>query len=83
MQDEQDAPAPVFFVGPERDESGKLKRGRWAIMSGDEVVEIRTVDPAGYLPPHIVRDVSGKPDVAERWREVNGEFVAPGATVGA
>ncbi len=69
---------PVFrIVGPEEDISHTLKRGRWAIVAGDTVVELRLIDPVGFLPAHIYHDISGFPDVDVGWKLDNGVFSPP------
>lgn len=65
------------MIGKEEDISHTLKKGRWAILSGGVVVEIRLVDPVGFLPVQIYRDIAGLPDVRLGWVERDGSFCAP------
>ncbi len=65
------------MYGAEHDISHTLNAGRWAIVADGRVVEIRLLDPVGFLPPSIYRDVGFRPEVDVGWIERDGDFFPP------
>ena len=75
-------PTPPIVSAPPRpdDISATLAPGLWAILRGDDVVDVWDRDPDGRLFPGLdAVDARGTPDVAAGWRRAGGRLVAPDA----